>query len=71
MTPPKQLTVTELISLLQALPWNVREMPVRVEGCDCYGDACGVTIISGDEMSFGSHVLIRRPDGIYQFEEGK
>ena len=48
---PGQLTVRALRDALSALP---NDAPVLTEGCDCYGDACGVAL-----QSDGS-VLIKR-----------
>lgn len=47
---PKQLTVKELIALLRKTDGDAL---VRVEGCDCMGDACGVSNV-------GTCVLIER-----------
>jgi len=49
----KQLTVGELIELLKTCP---ADSLVSIEGCDCCGDACGVTPWEGE-------VLITRTDG--------
>lgn len=47
------MTTGELIEALSAFPSSAR---VRVEGCDCYGDALCATLENGI-------VFIRRPDG--------
>jgi hypothetical protein len=54
----KPLLVTELIALLQALPPEVQHYPVATEGCDCYGDAAGVTVHEREKGD--SYVLITR-----------
>jgi len=46
----KQLTVAELIQLLQDMPQGAL---VHTEGCDCYGEADGV-------HEEGDYVLITR-----------
>lgn len=50
----KQITVKELISLLQKCPQGI---PVWHEGCDCWGEADRVEIGKDSE---GEYVLIGR-----------
>ncbi len=47
------ITVAALIEQLKALP---QDLPVVIEGCDCYGDASGATLIEDKEP----YVLIER-----------
>jgi hypothetical protein len=47
----KTLTIKELIELLQKYPGDTE---VHTEGCDCYGDANGVT------MNKDGYLLITR-----------
>lgn len=37
----RQLTVRELIELLKSAP---QDLPVKVEGCDCFQEAGGVSV---------------------------
>lgn len=56
----KQLIVKQLIELLQEQPQDVL---VEIEGCDCVGEATGVSFCT----SFNEHtVMILRLDGWYQ-----
>jgi len=55
----KPLTVKELIEKLVVLPLD---LPVRIEGCDCIGDACDVKRVprNTDLYVDDEHVLITR-----------
>lgn len=46
----KVITVAELIELLKEVDPN---LPIKVEGCDCYGEGQGISI-------YDNYCLIRR-----------
>jgi hypothetical protein len=54
-TSAAAVTVAELIEILRGLS---PDLQVGLEGCDCVGDASGVTVRDGQ-------ALITRPDGVY------
>jgi hypothetical protein len=49
----KQLTVKELVTLLLAVD---QDLPVEIEGCDCFGDATHIEVFES------SSLLIRRDE---------
>jgi hypothetical protein len=60
MTATKQLTVAELIAKLEKRDPN---LPVLIEGCDCYGDAAGTAHFPKSKTwNNPSAILITRTD---------
>ena len=53
---PKQLTVGELVNLLED---EMLALPVVLEGCDCHGDCAAVKVVEG---SNGAYLLLQRLD---------
>lgn len=51
----KQITVRELIALLEKAP---QDLPVSVEGCDCYQKAAAVRVFSDVSRYEKPYVLI-------------
>lgn len=58
MYEEKQITVGELILMLQGMPQNAR---VVLEGCDCYGGATGAEYRADNERPYA---FIYRDDGV-------
>lgn len=44
ITKNRQVTVRELVDMLQKLPDRYKNMSAFVEGCDCEGDCCGIQV---------------------------
>lgn len=54
------MKVSELIEQLQQMP---QDLPVKVEGCDCYGDAAGAEVLQKDQYQLQDAVLVTRVEG--------
>ena len=54
----KSITVGELVTMLNELP---QDAPVKLEGCDCYGDASGAYV---EIVESEAKVFITRTDGV-------
>lgn len=57
-------TVADVIERLRIIAAANPDMPVRVEGCDCLGDAGKVSLDAGS-------VLIERTEYVYADEDGE
>ena len=57
----ESMTVKQLIALLKKVD---EYLPISIEGCDCEGDAIGISTVNDT-------LLIRREDGCYSHDKLK
>jgi hypothetical protein len=51
----KPITVRQLVEILMELPLD---LPVYVEGCDCWGECSGARTDDGHETSEGTEMVL-------------
>lgn len=66
MTMPEAITGYQLFMLLAELDAEQMQLPVKVEGCDCYGECSGISVETAPLVLYSktpvSYLLLTRHD---------